>query len=188
MIQWKAKFEQALPYVPFLAKYADPRSDQPRWQQVHDQVHLGDGQKALLGGFVRQVNVLCLVSAWCGDCVEQGAILQRIAEAAGKRIDLRFLDRDTNPDVRDELRICGGTRVPVVVFLSEDFQECARFGDRTLSTYRQMATRLGGAACRIGMIHDGEDHHVLVQEWLDQFERVELMLRLSPRLRSKHMD
>ena len=188
MIQWQAKFHQGLAYQAFLAKHADSRADQPRWQQVYEQVRLSEPQMTLLGGFVRRMNVLCLVGAWCGDCIEQGPILQRIAEATGGRIDLRFLDRDANPDVQEELRICGGNRVPVAVFLSEDFHECARFGDRTLSTYREMAARLGGAACRIGRVHDCEDHAAQVQDWLDQFERVELMLRLSPRLRQKYMD
>jgi hypothetical protein len=188
MIQWQAKFQQGLAYQAFLARHADPRADQPRWQQVHDQVRLSEPQTALLGGFVRRMNVLCLVGAWCGDCIEQGPILQRIAEAAGGRIDLRFLDRDAHPDVQEELRICGGKRVPVSVFLSEDFLECARFGDRTLSMYRDMADRLEGAACRIGRVHDREDHAAQVQDWLDEFERVQLMLRLSPRLRQKYMD
>jgi thiol-disulfide isomerase/thioredoxin len=188
MIEWQAKFEQGLPYQPFLAKHADPRGDLPRWQQVHAQVRLSESQMTLLGGFVRRMNVLCLLGAWCGDCIEQGPILQRIAEAAAGRIDLRFLDRDAHPDVQEELRICGGNRVPVVVFLSEDLKECARFGDRTLSMYRQMAEGLAGTACRIGRVHDSEDHAAQVQDWLDEFERVQLMLRLSPRLRRRHMD
>jgi thiol-disulfide isomerase/thioredoxin len=188
MIQWKPKFEQALPYGPFLQKYADPRSDLPRWQQVYDQLRLNEAQKTLLAGFTRQMNVLCLVGAWCGDCIEQGAILQRIAEATAGRIDLRMLDRDDNADVQEELRICGGKRVPVVVFLSEDFYECARFGDRTLSAYRELAIKIGGAACRVGLVHNSAHHEAQVQDWLDEFERVQLMLRLSPRLRGKYLD
>ncbi len=143
MMQWKPKFEQALPYKAFLEKHADPRMDQPRWQQAYQQIRLTDSQTGLLGGFTRSMNLLCLVGAWCGDCIEQGAILQRIAEAATGHIDLRFLDRDASPNVQDELRICGGNRVPVAVFLSEDFHECARFGDRTLSTYRQNGRETG---------------------------------------------
>jgi len=33
-------------------------------------------------------------------------------------------------DVARELAICGGNRIPVVVFLSEDFFECGRYGER----------------------------------------------------------
>ena len=134
------------------------------------------------------MNVLCLAGAWCGDCVEQCPILQRLAEGSSRCVDLRFLDRDEHPDVQAELSICGGKRVPVAVFLSEDFYECARFGDRTLSTYRVMAASLAGAACPTGHAFDDDLQQAQVQEWLDQFERVELMLRLSPCLRRRHED
>jgi thiol-disulfide isomerase/thioredoxin len=188
MIDWESWFEKGLGYQAFLDKYADPQRDKPRWRQVYEQIRLSDGQRQLLAGFTRGMNVLCVAGAWCGDCVEQGPILARIAEAAGGKVDLRFLDRDDNPDVQDELSICGGKRVPVAVFLSEDFYECARFGDRTLSAYRQMARQRVGAACSVGAVRDEHLHAAEVQEWLDQFERVQLMLRLSPRLRQKHGD
>lgn len=188
MIDWRQKFEQALPYGPFLDRYADSRSDQPRWQRVYEQVHLHEDQRTLLAGFTRRLNALCLVGAWCGDCVEQGPILQRIAEGSPRCIDLRFLDRDEHPDVQSELSICGGNRVPVAVFLSEDFHECARFGERTLSTYRVMAANLTGAACPTGLGFDTDLRDAQLQDWLDQFERVQLMLRLSPRLRRRHED
>ncbi len=188
MMDWQRVLEQALGYEAFLAKYADPRMDQPRWRRVYEQIKLTAEQRILLEGFSRRMNVLCMVGAWCGDCVEQGPILQRIAEAAGGRIDLRFLDRDQHPDVQAALSICGGHRVPVAVFLSEDFHECSRFGDRTLSAYREMAVEMVGAACPVGLVLRSELHEAQVQDWLNEFERVQLMLRLSPRLRRRHGD
>jgi epoxyqueuosine reductase QueG len=62
------------------------------------------------------MNVLCMTGAFCGDCVRQCPIMLRIAEASSV-IDLRFLDRDTNPDLSERLKILGGSRIPVVVFL-----------------------------------------------------------------------
>ena len=102
---------------------------------------------------------------------------------------VRYLDRDALPEVRDALAMNGGHRVPMVVFLSEDFQEVARYGDRTLSTYRRLARDQLGSACPTGLVPP-EDHALdtVVLEWLDQFERAELVLRLSPRLRSLHND
>jgi hypothetical protein len=112
----------------------------------------------------------------------------RIAEASSV-IDLRFLDRDTNPDLSERLRILGGSRVPVVVFLSEDFYEFARFGDRTLSTYRKMASEQIGSACSTGIVPPPEKElAVLAQEWVDIFERPQLALRLSPMLRERYND
>jgi thiol-disulfide isomerase/thioredoxin len=186
-MDWKAVYEQALPYDAFLQRHADADSDVPRWQRVYDQTLLTDEQQGMLAGFMRTMRVLCLTGAWCGDCVAQCPILQRIAEAADGKIDLRFVDRDTHPDVADELRICAGKRVPVVVFLTEDFHECGRFGDRTLSRYRQMAAELGGAACSTG-ISTADQMATVTQEWLDEFERIHCMLRTSARLRQMHGD
>lgn len=186
-MNFKATFELALPYAEFLAQYGDAERDVPRWQRVYDQVVLTDHQRSVLAGFVRTMRVLCLTGAWCGDCVAQCPIFQRIAEAANGKIDLRFVDRDAHPDVADELSICAGKRVPMVVFLSEDYHECGRYGDRTLSRYRQLAAELGGAACSTG-ISTADQVATVTQEWLDEFERIHHMLRTSARLRQMHGD
>ncbi len=186
-MDWQAKFETALPYADFLDRYAKPQ-DRQRWQGMYEQATLTDEQRSLLSGFVRTMNVLCLAGAWCGDCVNQCPILQRFAEA-NDRIRLRFLDRDEQGEVQQALSLCGGRRVPVVLFCSEDFAECGRYGDRTLSKYRELGQTLGGAACPTGL--GGQDKSLLeavTGEWLNEFERVQWMLRLSPSLRQKHGD
>ena len=92
-------------------------------------------------------------------------------------------------DLRDELRVQGGTRVPVVVALSEDFYEVARLGDRTLSAYRRKARNELGPACDSGLVPPNEDELAAeVQEWIDFFERAQLIVRLSPMLRERHND
>ena len=57
--------------------------------------------------------------------------------------------------VAKELSICGAPRVPVLVFLSEDWFECERHGERTLATYREKAktylSKLEGASCPTGL-------------------------------------
>jgi hypothetical protein len=79
--------------------------------------------------------------------------------------------------------------VPVVVFLSEDFSECGRYGDRTLAKYRDMAATLLGPACPTGIGDPGADLLAgVIREWLGEFERAQLMLRLSPRLRERYGD
>ena len=104
-------------------------------------------------------------------------------------IDLRFLDRDIRPDVRQELSINGGHRVPVVVFLSEDGFEVSRYGERTLSTYRRMAADHLGPACPTGFVPPAAEALAAVTaDWLAEFERAQLILRLSPRLRAMHGD
>lgn len=57
--------------------------------------------------------------------MRQGPMLYRLAESA-PAIDLRFIDNQKYPQLRDELRIAGGARVPVAVILSEDYFEISR--------------------------------------------------------------
>ena len=129
-----------------------------------------------------------LSGAWCGDCVRQGPIFRRIAEAA-PTIDLRFVDRDQQPELADLLRINGALKVPVAVWLSEDFYEVQRFGDRTLSVYRAKAGREMGAACATGLVPPAADAlAVEIAEWVDMVERVHLILRTAPMLRTRHGD
>jgi thiol-disulfide isomerase/thioredoxin len=158
------------------------------WRTVYDRVRLTDGQRAELASFTRDMKVLVVSGIWCGDCVQQGPLLARIAEA-NPRIDLRWVDRDEESGFSSRLKICGGGRVPVVVFAAEDFEVCAIAGDRTLSRYRGLARRQLGAACELPWAEIPSDETAAVlQEWLDEFERVQWMLRLSPRLRQRHGD
>ena len=185
MLNFQSKFEKGLAYDEFLAKH-DNTDNRRRWAEIHAQVRLTNEQENLLGGFVREMNVLCLAGAWCGDCVGQCPIFDHFARATS-RIHLRFVDRDADSELTTELRVCGGSRVPVVVFMSEDFAECGRYGDRTLSRYRALAAECTGAACSTGVL-DSAALNLVVSDWLREFERVQHMLRTSPRLRKLHGD
>lgn len=187
MWDWQAIFSESLTYEDFLATHGT-EAQRERWAAVEALVELTPDQRSLIGGFVREMPVLCLAGAWCGDCVNQGPILRHIA-AAGPAIKLRFLDRDAHPDLRDGLTINGGNRVPVVVFLSEDWQLCAVYGDRVLAYYRQMAQDRLGPACPTGIVPPGPGLvRAATAEWVEEFERIQLMLRLTGRLREKHGD
>ena len=181
-------FDDGLPYDGFLSRYANDEQRR-RWTAGFDQTQITPAQRDLLASFTRDMPVLCLAGAWCGDCAQQCPIFHHF-ELLSPRIRLRFLDRDSHLALADEVAICGGRRVPVVVFLSEDFFEVARFGDRTLAKYRQMIGDLSaGAACSTGLVApDRLLANAVVQEWLDQFERAQWILRLSTRLRQKHGD
>jgi hypothetical protein len=184
---WMNVFAEALPYIGFLDRYATA-AQRARWDAMHARIGLTDDQSALLGGFVRRMPVLCLAGAWCGDCINQCPAFDHLARAS-KAIDLRFLDRDARSDVRDALAMNGGHRVPILVFLSEDGFEVARYGERTLTTYRRLTAEQLGPACPTGIVPPGDDALARVTaEWLAEFERVQLILRLSPRLRQQHGD
>jgi thiol-disulfide isomerase/thioredoxin len=192
--QWKSHFDRALAYGAYLDAHASA-SQRSGWDGFHAKVALTPPQTALIAGFNRRINVLVLSGTWCGDCVQQVPILERIAAANPARagttggIDLHFLERDPNPELAKLLSICGGQRVPVAVFLNEDFDFVALAGDRPLARYRALAARQFGASCPLpGAPVPSDELAATVQGWLDEFERVALLLRLSTKLRQRHGD
>lgn len=183
---FKAYFAKALNYQDYLA--TGEQSHRQRWAEHYQAIQVNTFQQELITGFVRKLNILFMSGIWCGDCVRQGPLLERIAEA-NKLIDLRFIDNKEHPELAEELRLNGASKVPVAVFLSEDFFELARFGDRHLNIYRRKLGEELGPACASGLIVPEKD--VLnrdLQDWLDIIERVQGMLRLAPMLRRRYND
>jgi hypothetical protein len=184
---FRKKFDHALPYARYVV--TGTPEQQRRWQQVYDLAAPTPAQQQLLEGFTREMNLLIVSGVWCGDCVQQVPLIARLAEANSARLHLRILDRDQHRDLIEPLRINGGDRVPVLLLLAEDFEFCALAGDRTLSRYRAIAHRQLGASCPTGLlVPDSQELSATMQDWLNEIERVQLMLRVSPRLRKKHGD
>ena len=186
-MDWSSIFAEALPYSAFLDRHATP-AQRARWDTMHERFRLAPEQELLIAGFTRRMPVLCLAGAWCGDCINQSPAFDHFARVANA-IELRFLDRDARAEVRDALMINGGQRVPVIVFLSEDGFEVSRYGERTLSVYRRLTAQLSGPVCPSGLVApEPEALAATLAEWLAEFERAQLILRLSPRLRARHGD
>ena len=183
---WHSKWAAAQDWDTYLAASDERHRD--RWLAALERTQLTAEQTALLGSFTRRIHLLVLSGVWCGDCVRQGPIFHRLAQAAPS-VELRLIDRDEHADLADVLRLNGAKKVPVALFLSEDFYEVGRFGDRPLSVYRAKAQRELGASCEPGIVPpEPEALAVEVQEWVDITERMHLMLRTAPMLRRRHGD
>lgn len=182
---WKTHWDNALQYDEFMQ--TDP-DNAIRWHDYDKRLpELTEEQAGRMQGYGRQMKVLVYAGVWCGDCVRQGPMFKKLAEAAGDDLELRFIDRDASQELKDEVRILGATRVPIVIFLTEDYWEIAREGDRLLYIYKAKASR------DIGRKFDGgilSPKAVMEEqaEWLDRFERALLMVRLAPALRRRHND
>jgi thiol-disulfide isomerase/thioredoxin len=162
-------------------------AEQKRWTDAAAKIALAPEQIEFVSRFTRRMHVLVLSGLWCGDCVRQCPLLEAVARE-NELVDLRFIDNEAMPALRDEFRVHGASRVPVAVFLSEDFFEVARFGDRTLSAYRRKFRDEQGASCEIGVVGTDQTWKEELKEWLEVFERAQLLLRLSPMLRKRHGD
>ena len=70
-----------------------------------------------------------------------------------------------------------------------DFELCSWFGDRTLSRYRSMAEKqLGPGKSGCNSPRPNDPVREVLNEVLNEFERIQLMLRLSGRFREKYGD
>ena len=90
-------------------------------------------------------------------------------------------------ELQDELRVLGALRVPIVVFLTEDYWEVGRFGERLLSVYRSKAAREIGRGTDQGVLSPKALKREIT-DWLDVFERMLLMVQLAPPLRRRYND
>lgn len=180
-------FEAGLEYA---AYEATGTPDQRRaWEAMHARVSLTPAQRGVIAGFSRRVNILVSSGTWCGDCVQQVPMLGRIAEANPRWIALRIVDRDQHKDLAEQVRICGGLRVPTVLFLNEDFEFCGLAGDKSLSRLRAIAERSLGPSCPIpGAEVASDEVAATLGDWVAEVERAHLIVRLSAKLRARHGD
>jgi thiol-disulfide isomerase/thioredoxin len=183
---YRVHWERAVPYEVHVTSGKETQI--ARWRTHQAAVTLDAGQRERLAGFTRRMRLLCLSGVWCGDCARIGPILEAIARVA-PILTVRFLDRDANPELRDLLRIAGAARVPNTLVLSEDFFMVDRLGDRMLATYRRMAAEKLGPACPVGIgAPPADELKAITDELLDDLERAQLALRLSPMLRERYGD
>ncbi len=184
----RLKFGQGMVYGDFVAS-GETEGHRPPWDDRYGKLALDDAQAELVGGFTRDMNVLCLTGTWCGDCALQGSAMTRVAEANPGRIHLRYLPRhEEHADLITKAPINAGFRVPVTWMLSEDFDTVSVFGDRTLSRYRSIALNQLGDAAHVLAPAPADPVREVLREVLELFERAQLLLRLSPRLRQRHGD
>ena len=184
---WRSCFDKASEYGQYLnhsspvhaKRCRDGSGRGPRLTEVQIQ---------RLSGHVRALNVLLVSGAWCGDCARQGPMIQQIVEVCSDEVRMRVIDRDLDPILRDELRIMGAMRVPVVVFLTEDLFEVARFGDLTLTSYREKVVIECGEERSASYGPPKDESEAELEEWVAIFERALLMVRTSPFLRRRHND
>lgn len=187
----KSKFEKGLEYEAYLKSgKPDQLESWKKFERVaREHASLNSQQRSSLRDFARKIHVFVLSGLWCGDCVAQVPLIHIIADERPDLIQVRYLDRDLHMDLAEQVRICGGLRVPTVIFASEDFEFIGLAGDKSLSRLRALAAKALGASCPLPTAEVAHDEiAATLDDWLREIERVHLTLRLSPKLRQRHGD
>ena len=183
----KAHYDQGVDFAG-LIDMAEP-DRRPQWRDRYNLLELDPAQTKRVQQWERTVHILCMTGPWCGDCALQGASLQRITEANPTHLRIRFIPRLENfAELITANPINAGFRVPITWFMAEDFEPISRIGDRTLSRYRSIAQKTLGPASNVLAPPPENPVRAVLDEVLDEFERVSILLSLSPRLRKKHGD
>ena len=183
----RATFDAGAEYESYVGGGSPGQAD--AWSRGRAQATLTEAQRTLIGGFTREVNVVVSSGLWCGDCAQQCPMIAAIAAANPEKVRLRFVDRDEHAEFAEIIKISDGLRVPTVVFCNEDFDFVDLIGDAVLARYRAKAARSLGAACPLpGAGLDADEAAATIAGWVDVFERVHLLNRLSPKLRARHGD
>ena len=183
---WRRSWEAAKPLDIFLE--GAPQDQARRWLESEDRTPvLADEQKTRLRGYNRTIRILMEAALWCLDCARVAPYLKNIVEAIGEKAELRLIDRDASPGLRDELKVMGAPRIPRVVVLSEDWFEVDRLGDRSLSVYRSRMAREIGRGVNHGILSPAA-RQVECCEWIDAVERALIILRTAPALRKRYND
>ena len=187
MPSFSGQFHSALRYEQYLVTATENHSDAGRRSMtLHRSIR---PQEQLIAGFQLEMKILVHSGIWCGDCVGQCPLIQRIAEANPAKIDLSFLEREMNRELNEELRLNGGSLVPVVQCFSEDGPWCATPADRTLNRYRAPASKRLGSRCPTGILPPEKGEvEATPTDLPNEVERVQLMPLLTPRLDEKHQD
>ncbi len=77
------------------------------------------------------VNWLVITEHWCGDASQINPVINKVAEASNKKIDLRFIYRDENPELIDAHLTDGRSRsIPIILALDKNFHFIKSYGPR----------------------------------------------------------
>lgn len=183
----QSTFTQGRFYADYVA--TGTPDQQQSWRAFHAKVQLDASQREVLASMTRRVNILVISGTWCGDCVQQVPMLDHITQANPAVLHLRLVDRDEHKALSDAVKICGGNRVPTVLFLNEDFEFLSLYGDKSIARLRSQAKKALGAACMLpGAPVPADEIAATLQDWVNEVERAHLIARLSPRLRQRHDD
>ena len=78
---------------------------------------------------------------------------------------------------------------PEAAIVRQIFHDYVNGGHSLREIIRRLAADQLGPACPTGLVApDADLTAAITAEWLAEFERVQLLLRLSPRLRASHGD
>ncbi|MCW8133243.1 MAG: thioredoxin family protein [Planctomycetota bacterium] len=162
----KAIWSAGAHYADWLAA-CDP-AKREEMEMIHAGVALSPDDTQFLQGLKRDVHVLAISEDWCGDVRRNIPPLARMC-AAGTRLHLRVVDKETKPEMMVRYLTNAAEAIPVFVFFSDAFVEVGHWGPRPLECKRLMARgkaagKIDDARAAIRAFYEADQHRSTIEE------------------------
>ena len=127
-----AEWDTAITYKKFLTK---ARESVEMMKARYNDLLLTENDLETLGSIQNNIRILVIGTDRCEDSAGIIPILARM-EDAGPKIELHILDSDANVQYHQQFMVNGKRKTPVVLFLSQDFEELCRWVERPNAAYK----------------------------------------------------
>lgn len=105
------------------------------WIDKYDKIEITPAQREILASPSREMNIVVFAAGWCPDCKAACPIL-KIMEDLSNYIDLTLIDKDQHSDKMKDYHTNGGPRIPLVLFMNDEFEELDRWVERSKFGYQ----------------------------------------------------
>jgi hypothetical protein len=122
----RAVWIEAVPYRDFVTGARDNRA---LWEGVYRTSKVPEWALKLACERAQGLRLLAIVEDWCGDASNTVPVLAKLGDLADC-LEMRLIERDKNPDVMDQYLTNGARSIPIVIVLSEGFEELGHWGPR----------------------------------------------------------
>lgn len=100
-----------------------------------NDILLNEDEQEVLSKIQNTIKILVIGTDRCNDTTGVIPVLARITSVA-PNVELRILDSDKHAKYHQQFRVNGKLKTPVILFLSEDFNELCRWVERPNAAYR----------------------------------------------------
>jgi hypothetical protein len=126
MLDFRALWEKGLGFEAFTASCKAEHCG--LWQGIYNLARVPEWARAAVPEGVER-KLLVIAEDWCGDASNTIPIVAKLADQV-PQLELRVIQRDTNPNVMDQYLTNGSRSIPIVIALDENFQEVGHWGPR----------------------------------------------------------
>lgn len=151
---------------------AESKENADKMEALRRNIRLDEVTSAALEALPREVHAIAIAEDWCGDVHRHAPVLQKLADSA-PRLKVRFVARETDPELFKRFLTNGGEAIPKFIFFNDQFVECGNWGPmpaecRRLIARGKAAGDVGAARKKVAAMYELDSNcDVVISELLD---------------------